>query len=220
MPAELMSMKATVIRKSCSLLAAALILWVFGATAPDHGGHAALAAERATPDKVILQEWDISCGAAALATILTYQHGDPVSERQIVAALLERTSAIRVHQRLGFSLLDLKRYAEARGYDAAGYGSLDLADLAALGPAIVPLRLEGRRHFVVFRGIERDRLLLADPAVGSRIMPVAQFERAWTSHIAFTLRRRDGAAAVDELSATPADFAAAQSAPQRADGPP
>ena len=34
-------------------------------------------------DKVVVQEWDLSCGAAALATILNHQYDDPVSEREI-----------------------------------------------------------------------------------------------------------------------------------------
>ena len=34
-------------------------------------------------DNVVVQEWDLSCGAAALATILNYQYDDPVSEREI-----------------------------------------------------------------------------------------------------------------------------------------
>jgi predicted double-glycine peptidase len=34
----------------------------------------------------VVQEWDLSCGAAALATILRYQHGDNVGERYGVHA--------------------------------------------------------------------------------------------------------------------------------------
>ena len=29
-------------------------------------------------ENVIVQRWDVSCGAAALATLLTYHHGRPV----------------------------------------------------------------------------------------------------------------------------------------------
>lgn len=32
---------------------------------------------------VVVQEWDLSCGAAALTTVLNYQHGDPVTEREV-----------------------------------------------------------------------------------------------------------------------------------------
>src|ERR671914_1792831 len=78
---------------------------------------------------VIVQQWDISCGAAALATILTYQYGDQVSEKRIAEAMLRRTDPLRVKHRGGFSLLDLKRYAEMRGFQADGYTGVSLADL-------------------------------------------------------------------------------------------
>lgn len=86
---------------------------------------------------VTLQEYDISCGAAALATILRYQHGDMVSEREVARAMLGHTDSELVRARLGFSLLDLKNYAEDRGYVAEGYGGLSLAVLISFGPAIV-----------------------------------------------------------------------------------
>jgi len=159
-------------------------------------------------DRVVLQQWDITCGAASLATILTFQHGDPVTEREVIEGMLGYTTLRRVRQRLGFSLLDLKLYAEARGYTAVGYGGLTVPELAALGPAIVPIRAGASRHFIVFRGLYRGLLLLADPAVGSRVMPVAEFERAWVDRIAFTVGDPDGGAPPDGLAATPADFAA------------
>ena len=41
-------------------------------------------------DRVVVQKWDLSCGAAALATLLNYQHGDPVPEREIAKVLIQR----------------------------------------------------------------------------------------------------------------------------------
>src|SRR5690242_10352026 len=69
---------------------------------------------------VIIQQWDASCGAAALATLLTYHLGNAVSERAVAQAMLGKTDPLRVKHRGGFSLLDLKRYAEARGFQADG----------------------------------------------------------------------------------------------------
>src|SRR5688500_11553424 len=70
---------------------------------------------------VVVQQWDTSCGAAALATVFTYSFKDPVSERSVAQAMLRRTDPLRVKVRGGFSLLDMKRFAEARGYAAAGF---------------------------------------------------------------------------------------------------
>ncbi len=157
-------------------------------------------------EEVVRQQWDLSCGAAALATILTYQHGDAVSERVIAETMLEQTDSSLVQARLGFSLLDLKRFAEMRGYVATGYAEVTLNDLAELGPAIVPVRLTTYDHFVVFRGRLGDRVLLADPAYGNRIMHVATFEEVWRDNLAFIVERPSGVAPPDRLSARPGDF--------------
>jgi predicted double-glycine peptidase len=137
---------------------------------------------------VIVQQWDISCGAAALATLLTYHHGEPVSEKAVAQAMLGKTDPLRVKHRGGFSLLDLKRYASARGFQADGYTGVSLADLVKLGPSIVPLELDGYPHFVVFRARSGDRVLLADPAFGNRSVEVELFEKAWQK-IAFVVDR-------------------------------
>ena len=66
----------------------------------------------------------------AIATSLNYGYGDRVSERDIAKALvkrdeyLENPELIQVQQ--GFSLLDLNRYVEGRGYHAVGYGKMTL----------------------------------------------------------------------------------------------
>ena len=137
---------------------------------------------------VIVQQWDVSCGAAALATLLTYHVGDPVTEKAVAQALLGKTDPLRVKVRGGFSLLDLKRYASARGFQADGYTGMTLADLEKLGPAIVPVVLDRYPHFVVFRARSGDRVLIADPAYGNRSVEVEVFEKAWQK-IAFVVDR-------------------------------
>jgi hypothetical protein len=99
-------------------------------------------------DDVVIQKWDISCGAAALATLLTYDQGYQVTEREVAAGMLHFTTVNRVRAQLGFSLLDLKHFAESRGFTADGYGNMTLRDLVETGPAIVPVVLRGYNHFV------------------------------------------------------------------------
>src|SRR5256885_8018269 len=72
-------------------------------------------------DGVVRQKWDLSCGAAVVATLLTYQLGSPVTERQAALGMLRTGDARLVRARLGFSLLDLKHFAASRGFEAAGY---------------------------------------------------------------------------------------------------
>ncbi len=162
-------------------------------------------------DSVIIQKWDISCGAAALATLLTYDQGDPVTEREVAAGMLHYTSVARVRAQLGFSLLDLKRYAEGRGFTADGYGNMTLRDLTETGPAIVPITLRGLNHFVVFRGIQGDRVLLADPGWGNRTMQVPNFLEVWNTRVAFAVSRK-GEKPVHRLMATATNFWASSTA--------
>src|SRR4051812_32688369 len=56
-------------------------------------------------DRVVLQKWDLSCGSAALSTLLTYDVGDPVGEEEIIARILERADPVKIRARQGFSLL-------------------------------------------------------------------------------------------------------------------
>ena len=53
--------------------------------------------------------------------IITYQFDDLVSERAVARGLLRQTEPLKVRHRGGFSMLDMKRYAEERGYRATGF---------------------------------------------------------------------------------------------------
>ena len=140
-------------------------------------------------DRVILQQWDTSCGAAALATVLTYAFDDPLAERVVAQGMLRRTDPMRVRVRGGFSLLDMKRFAESRGFEAQGYRGLSVDDLARMPFVIVPIDEYGSPHFVVVRGKQGDALDIADPAFGNRRMSVERFREVWTDGIGFVITR-------------------------------
>ena len=102
------------------------------------GGAAALTDETARPVRslieerhrnVVLQQWELSCAAAALATILRYQYGVPVTERSVALGLINREEYIAnpelVRLRQGFSLLDLKRFVDGIGFDGIGLGQME-----------------------------------------------------------------------------------------------
>jgi predicted double-glycine peptidase len=141
-------------------------------------------------EHVIVQRWDISCGAAALATVLTFDLKDPVTEKLVAQAMLRKTDPIRVRVRGGFSLLDMKRFAESRGYSAMGFRGLTLEQLVGMGASIVPVEEYGSPHFVVVRGMRDGRVDIADPAFGNRRMSVERFLEVWREGIGFTVTRR------------------------------
>lgn len=188
------------------------LLWMASALAAERTVKSLLEMRR---ENVVIQQWDLSCGAAALATVLKYQYGEPVSEKEIAIALMKRKEYIQnphlVQHREGFSLLDLKRHVDARGYLGNGFGKLQMKDLLAKAPIIVPISTNGYNHFVVFRGIYGDRVLLADPAWGNRTMRIGEFTERWIDYptlgrIGFAVQRRDGAASPNRLAPTANDF--------------
>ncbi|HXJ17207.1 MAG TPA: C39 family peptidase, partial [Candidatus Polarisedimenticolia bacterium] len=140
---------------------------------------------------VVRQKWDLSCGSAALSTLLTYDLQSPTPETEIIVWILHRADPVKIQSRGGFSLLDLKRFAQAHGFAAEGYADLSLAELAAMRqPAIVPVRVKGYDHFVVFRGLLEDRVMLADPAFGNLTEPRARFLKTWKNGLAFFVSRK------------------------------
>jgi uncharacterized protein len=141
---------------------------------------------------VVRQRWDMSCGAAALSTVLTYDFKDYTPETAIVVWILHRVDAKRVRARGGFSLLDLKHFAEARGYHAEGFSDMSIEDLAQQKTSvIVPIRVKGFDHFVVVKGIESGRVIMADPGFGNLTMRVDRFQKLWNGGIVFVVHPPD-----------------------------
>jgi len=132
------------------------------------------------------QGWDMSCGAAALSTLLIYHHGRQFTEMAVTLTILKNTDPAVVRKRGGFSLYDLKRFVRAIGLDGVGYGDMTLDDLALFDmPAILPVRMGGLDHFVIFRKKVGGHVLLGDPAFGNISLSAARFEKMWKSRIAF-----------------------------------
>src|SRR3546814_4791885 len=78
----------------------------------------------------------------------------------------------------GFSMLDIKQFLDRRGLESDGF-RMSLDKLADIGvPAIVLINTGGYRHFVVIKGIEAERILVADPAFGTTIWLSDRFEAA------------------------------------------
>lgn len=130
---------------------------------------------------VVMQRYDFSCGAAAIATVAKYYWRDEASEEQFLKAILKELSAEEVKDRVknGLSMTDLKDVAVSEGYLAA-LGKLDLHELyESKVPLIVRINRRGHEHFVVLRGFAEDRVFLADPLRGNIRVPVDRFVCEW-----------------------------------------
>jgi len=140
---------------------------------------------------VVSQTLDYSCGAAAIATLLRYHYDDPVTEPEIVREMAQHGDPEKI-RRQGFSLLDLKTYAERRGYETKGFrvGPEVLERLAI--PSITLVHTRGYSHFVVLKGARHGTVYLADPALGQRNIPIDQFVGEWEKVVFFVAAKRSG----------------------------
>jgi predicted double-glycine peptidase len=137
-------------------------------------------------NKLTRQGWDISCGAAALSTLLTYYSDRPFSEMAITLSILKNSDPALVKQRGGFSLYDLKRFVNAVGLEGLGYGEMTIDDLEIFSlPAILPVKIQGFDHFVIFKKRLGNKILVGDPAFGNILFPADTFLEMWKSRIAF-----------------------------------
>jgi predicted double-glycine peptidase len=136
---------------------------------------------------VIIQKWDNSCGAAALATLLTYNRGYPIDENTVARGLLRHTDPAKVRNRGGFSLLDMRQFLADVGFDGDGYSGLTWDDLTGYTPAVIPIKIRGYDHFIVLKGVTGSRADIADPGFGNYTLAKGEFLRAWTSGIAFVV---------------------------------
>ncbi|MES1982319.1 MAG: C39 family peptidase [Pseudomonadota bacterium] len=123
----------------------------------------------------VRQQYDYSCGSAALATLLNQYH-DSLDEETIFKEMWNSGDQEKI-RREGFSLLDIKTYLQSRGYNANGYVA-PVDKLVEVGiPAIAMINDNGYNHFVVVKGVRNDKVLLGDPSAGSRILSRAEFDR-------------------------------------------
>jgi uncharacterized protein len=133
------------------------------------------------------QQYDFSCGSAAVATLLTFQYGRPIDETTVFKAMFVAGDQAQITSK-GFSLLDMKRFLQAAGYQADGVRT-SLDTLAGVGvPGIALISDHGYRHFVVVKGLRGDRVLIGDPALGARLLTRQDFERSRVGDLFFVIR--------------------------------
>jgi len=137
----------------------------------------------------LLQQYDFSCGSAAVATLLTHHYGLPTTESTVFEAMYRQGDQAKI-RREGFSLLDMKRFLQTLGLEADGFEQPLSKLLEARLPAIVLINEGGYQHFVVIKGLRGERVLIGDPASGTRAMALADFGARWQSRLLFVIHNR------------------------------
>lgn len=134
---------------------------------------------------MVPQQTDFSCGAAAVATILNYAYNYEFTEHQIIEEML-KVSDPQLVETKGFSLLDIKNFVETLGLRGRGYniGPEVLEQIKI--PTIVLLDIRGYKHFVVLKKSTKDKVYIADPALGNKVMDRQNFINGW-NNVAFAI---------------------------------
>jgi uncharacterized protein len=178
-------------RRRCTLAAISLLSVLALVLEPSFAfGRSVRSLQEIRQEGVIIQKWDTSCGAAALATVLTYSLQYPVTEREVASGMLRMTEPLKVKHRGGFSLLDMKHFVETRGLKGTGYKGMTMEQLLALHSPIVPVLQYGNPHFIVVRGLTSSgRVDIADPGFGNRTMSIVDFQSIWQNGMGFVVTR-------------------------------
>ena len=128
--------------------------------------------------ETVRQRFDFSCGSAAVATLLTHHYGRETGEAEVFLSMWESGDHGKI-RKLGFSMLDMKNFLDAEGFNADGY-RIDAKQVGTIGVAgIVLLSHFERPHFVVVSGEKNGEILVNDPARGVWSLSAAELEELW-----------------------------------------
>ncbi len=132
----------------------------------------------------IRQQLDFSCGAAVIATLLTYYYHENTSESRVLGVLQDLPGLTDWKKKAaeGFSFADLIFAANKFGY-AAQAAEIAVSELRKLnGPIIVHFDKTSFQHFVVLRKITDDVAYVSDPIIGDSILNIADFSKIYTGN--------------------------------------
>lgn len=127
--------------------------------------------------EVVKQQYDFSCGSAALASLLTHHYDMPITEATIFEEMFKYGDKEKIEEK-GFSMLDMKNFLARRSLNADGY-QLNISDVAKLEmPSIALVNYNGYNHFVVVKGSKNNKVLVGDPSIGLHIMNDEIFDKS------------------------------------------
>jgi predicted double-glycine peptidase len=138
---------------------------------------------------VVRQQFDLSCGAAAVATLLNYFYGEKIDEKEAIEAIIKFGDKEKI-EKDGFSMLELKRYGDSKGYVVQGFKMTKPDAITEIKiPFLTLINTRGYNHFVIVKGTKDGVVYIADPAFGNRSRPLAEFKEEWSNIILVYLSR-------------------------------
>jgi len=138
---------------------------------------------------MVRQQFDLSCGAAAVATLLSYFYGDMVDEKTAIEGAVKIGDKAKIEKE-GFSMLELKKYGESRGYVVQGFKITKPEAVTEIKlPYLTLINSRGYNHFVIVKGVKDGIVYIADPAFGNRSRTLEEFKAEWSQVILVYLSR-------------------------------
>jgi uncharacterized protein len=139
-------------------------------------------------EHMITQAYDYSCGAAALATVMRFEFGCPLTEKGAIVGMA-RFGQLEEIKKRGFSLLDMKLFCQSLHYKAQGYKVPDMDTLEKFPMPVITIisTLHKYNHFIVIRRVDDRYVYLSDPAWGNRRVLRDDFEESWPSKVVFAI---------------------------------
>lgn len=127
--------------------------------------------------EVVKQKYDFSCGSAALASLMSHHYNTPMTEEKVFEEMF-RYGDKSIIEKKGFSMLDMKNFLARRGLKSDGF-QLEVEQLKDLAmPSIALVNYNGYNHFVVVKGIQKNKVLVGDPSLGLHVIEMDKFEKA------------------------------------------
>lgn len=131
---------------------------------------------------VYRQQYDFSCGSAAVASLITYHYDVETSEDTVFKYMFKHGNKEKIEKQ-GFSMLDMKNYLISIGLDANGY-NLPLEKFSKIRiPAITIVNFDGYMHFVVIKGMNSNQVILGDPSRGTVVMSIEDFKNYYKGSV-------------------------------------
>ena len=133
--------------------------------------------------KLIYRQRDIKdCGICSLASIIKYYNGNVPLEYLRNESLTNNSGTTAYH---------LIKTAQKIGFEAKGLKLNQLFDENIKLPAIAHVTLpNGLNHYVVIYNIKKNKIILMDPSVGKKIMPLQEFSKIWNKFLIILFPRR------------------------------
>ena len=121
---------------------------------------------------VVRQEDEADCGACCLLSVIKYYNGFIPLEYVKVDTLTTKE---------GTTFYNLKVAAEKYGFEVSGKKEFDLSKIKL--PAIAQIKINNFYHFVVIVKIDKDTIILMDPAIGKNKLKLSKFSEMFTGYI-------------------------------------